>query len=189
MTARKPLVIIAGQTRQLSAGDTLDVAPAMVHGIVWPSSPFLNDWFLHDDLGVLAQWDGTRWLGLAEWVTLKPFEYATNLTSPFTSTGATVTFPIVGSAMVQLWVINTRVQTTNNASNYWSYTLRAGTNTITTLTTANQAADTVIQTQHDQTDTVYANVGPYINIGVTAKTGNPGALSIDAVTRIRRVYT
>lgn len=69
------------------------------------------------------------------------------------------------------------VETTNNASNYWSFQLLDdNTNVIWSFNTSTDGAGSGIVKGSGTLNTVYA-VTDFLNLNITGKTGAPGALS------------
>jgi hypothetical protein len=191
MTARKPLVMAAGQIRQIADGDTIDALAlpnpaALPRGTAFPASPATGGMFYRTDLGVMCEWDGTRWLGMREWVTFAPWVGA----SPYSANGYILAYPIVGDTIIYNMACAIVVSAPNNASNYWSISIQGDAATLSggSINTISLiAGDPYIASFN------YAALGAlttsyYFRV-VTAKTGSPGSIYIAATASIRRKYT
>jgi hypothetical protein len=181
MTARKPLVIVAGQIRQLAAGDSLD-SGQLAHGSSFPASPATNEIYVRDDLGVLCQYDGTRWRGplcdvaAPTWDSYPPWTAAT-----------TTHLLTVGSAIVLRSIRVYCLITTNNASNYWNIAIARDGTSIVTLNTASGYAGTGFLLS-DTTERVLTPSVSAVTISIT-KSGSPSSIRISSLVQYQRIYT
>lgn len=185
MTARKPLVMSGGQIRQLAAGDTLDVAASLAHGTSWPAAPSTNDWFAHDTLGVVARWDGTRWLGQPEpligtpwWNAAMPLSAAQSIPFQFPSSPAF-------NAILHRVTYMVQVDSINNASNYWRIEIASISGGLITHNTSTLSPSVSAPISFTDTTTRTFN-GVYIWCD---KVGTPGVMYLAQSIFIRKVYT
>ncbi len=165
-------------------------------GAAFPASPATGRVFFRTDLGWWCFYDGARWLTTFE--TAHPLAIS-DAANPVTYAGA-------GNTIVQrtpyrsdysIYVTRvatvTLVATTNNGTNFWTYTLRAvvadgsSPTNIHTFTTAGDAAGA--QSNHDAAPSVAPPVFAsrnYFDIVVT-KTLAPGALTLWSTVYYRLV--
>lgn len=155
-------------------------------GTVFPASPGVNDLYYRVDLGELCEWDGSRWVGTPRdlpTVPLQaiPYSGAAGVSIAMAPVRTDKTILVTGVS----FLVN--VQTTNNASNYWTFALTQsnGTTTIQSGTTASNTAGTWYTTNYALTSVQNA----YLHVRATAKTGTPGGLYLAASIRYRTIYT
>ena len=185
MTARKPLVIVAGQTRQLATGDSIDALslpnPASIpREVSFPPSPAANDLLHRTDLGVICEWDGAQWVGPQQYVPIPVW----SLSPPWTASQAALQLAIFGTYIVSLRLVR-MVNTTNNSTSYWNIKpFRDSVFVGQTIQTYPGAANTIA--------TVTADFGTLViseRFGITLeKIGSPGSINISAAISIRRIY-
>lgn len=162
-------------------------------GTSFPGSPTAGDRFDRTDLNLLCYYDGTRWLTMTEY----SVALTTLASAPFQTTGganAGRSSPRLdyGTYMTRYQCV-TRVDTTNNGSNYWAVTLSWDDATVsagTTISTVDTSADTA---------GTYANHSSNINAVLdatamafylsVAKTGSPGQFTCNAQLFYRLVIT
>jgi hypothetical protein len=153
-------------------------------GSAFPTSPSQHDLYQRTDLGVIAEYDGARWLGRIEPITLQQWSSGAN---PFSAAGTLFSVPINASFTIRELIYGAQVNTANNASNYWSLAFSYDSTTINTLTTAAMSASAY-------NNLVWAPAPPAtytaarLNVAAS-KVGAPGPLFITVSLRIRRVYT
>jgi hypothetical protein len=154
---------------------------AIPTGSSFPGSPSTGDRYRRSDLDYMVfLYDGTRWLSEQSW-TVAP---STIALPTYSSTGPTATHRMaIPSALgldvyITHWEVMVRVTTTNNGSNYYTFTLRENTSTdIDTLDTSALSADTI--------SNLSGEVGSQRTNGTSvqlqfmySKTGSPGAMDI-----------
>lgn len=167
-------------------------------GTSFPGAPQTNQLFFRTDLGWWCYYDGTRWLTVHE--TAHPLAIS-DAANPVTYSGAgntiTARSPYRGdySLYVTRVATVTLVATTNNATNYWTYTLRAvvadgsSPTNVHTFNTSGDAAGA--QSNHDAAPSVSPPVFAsrnYFDIVVT-KTLAPGALTFWSTVYYRMIVT
>jgi hypothetical protein len=188
MTARKPLVIVAGQVRQLAVGDTINALalpnPASIpSGTAFPASPATGDFFYRTDLDALCEWDGTRWLGPVIKIAMPLWGAA----GPWTTAGVLFALPALNTFYDVSLEIVFNVSTTNNATNYWSFNLtRDGTWVYSALNTSASTAGAMSRVWGTLSGVL--TVSNYITIDVS-RAGSPGALRAAVLVSYRVVYT
>lgn len=176
MTSRRPLTIVAGQLRQLPAGDTIDAALMIPHGTSFPPSPATNDWYARDDLGALCQYDGTRWLSTSQIIT--PFTMRSG--PPYTSNGGI--FYIRLNCIIDNIYLSIYVASTNNASNYWTINVKSGSTTFYTKNTAAMSAGIEYSIEENVSYVISGQC--FVEL---IKNGSPGGISPYALFDIRRI--
>lgn len=149
----------------------------------FPASPATNDLIFRTDLGAVCQWDGTRWLGPPQLVTPQLQRAA----GPgWTTAGGTyvVTLP---ACVITGEIATLYVQTTNNASNYWTLNfINEALTTFWTVNTAAQSVGTATKYTGSTVQVVSSIQQVFFDI---AKTGSPGAFYAYPLLNIRRIYT
>lgn len=154
-------------------------------GMAFPTSPYTNQVFYRDDLGLLCYYDGTRWLTVAEYVLdFQPGFGITANTEGYSAMRTTY------DAYVTRVTAAYSVSTTNNGSNYWSFVVRyaAAATTIATLTTAAASVGTWTRGESTPNTVVAQSTALAIQVSVT-KTGSPGALYSGVRVTYRLVIT
>jgi hypothetical protein len=156
-------------------------AGVMQSGTSFPAaSPASGDLYYRTDLGVLCQYDGSRWLGPLEANPVIPWNagepWSTNTTTHLITVNQSI--KLVSAAMSCLL-------SPNNASNYWTLTIDNNGVLITTLSTATYTAGSAF--------VISSNINSVLSTCLLltltiAKTGNPGAIRISPVFSFRRVY-
>lgn len=179
-TTRRPLVIVAGQLRQLPNGDTISAALMIPHGTAFPSAPSPYDRYFRDDLGVDFFYDGTRWIGppcVASFTSWNGYP-------PYNSTDSPVLLAVSGPIFIDLFELHYYISI-GNASNYWIFELtRDSTATIWTDATDDRPLynnDFAITNLGAQTPT------GFMRLRIT-KIGSPSAINISATMTYRRIY-
>jgi hypothetical protein len=157
-------------------------AGMMESGAAFPASPAANTLFFHSNLGVLCQFDGTRWFGARQIIT--PFLSRT-AGPPWTTAGG-VYYCRLPAAIIYAELSSLYVAGTNNATNYWSLAVKFGSTTFYTITTAAFSANVEYSVNHDIIQNVLSGGQIFFDI---SKTGTPGAISVYSQIEIRRVYT
>lgn len=108
----------AGTETLVSSGSATSGVPS---GSSNPGGPATNDLFLRTDLGMIFQYNGTRWLCTCPHES--PLVTSETPTQPATGT-ATVGYGALDNITLDLWieriVCATTVITTNNGTNFWT---------------------------------------------------------------------
>jgi hypothetical protein len=159
-------------------------------GTSFPASPSTNDLYFRTDRGILYFYDGTRWLSLTLYQRPMP-PSITGAISTNTTAERGPSISDFASIYVVEWHALATVNSTNNASNYWTYTLRRVTaaGVGNTLATVNTSADSAGQfTAHAATgiNTVVTSSDPMFDTQTT-KTGSPGTTQVWSVVFYRLV--
>jgi hypothetical protein len=184
MTSRRPLVVVAGQARQLPAGDTIAadaIVSAIPRGTSFPVSPTQYDLYHRTDLGIIGEWDGTRWLGPRQDVGMGVWTAG----SPWSVAAVSHALPINFACALTFSLLFFN-NGTNNASNYWSFALMRDASTISTLTTA--AYVTATNYTISDASTYILSSGTLLQLSIT-KTGSPGSIRVSPMVFYRRIYT
>jgi len=163
-------------------------------GTSFPASPALNDKFYRTDLNLLCFYDGTRWLTAQEYALPSGLSEGANsffnVSSAFTSWRAAVRSDF--ELYLTRWAVTSRVQTTNDGSNYYTVNLdyqNAATTAslIASFSTNADAASTIVQ--HDQQIDAALDASAVNIIVVISKTGTPGACHVIPALYYRLIVT
>ncbi|MDQ2995471.1 MAG: hypothetical protein M3R61_00225 [Chloroflexota bacterium] len=178
-------------SRDLGRGTALPLTADVRGGLL------AGDRFFRTDLGWACYYDGTRWLTQHEVAhPLKINDTTAPVTYALAGNSVTVQSPYRSDFSLYIMRVSsiTSVAATNNATNFWTYTLRAlladGTSatTIHTFTTAADAAG--VGSSHDSAPSTTAIISSrsYVDIVVT-KTLSPGALTFWSTVYYRLIIT
>lgn len=143
-------------------------------GVAFPPSPTANDLFFREDLNLLCEFDGIRWLTVNEYsLAFNPLNAV-----PIGTAGQASSIAPLNSTydlVVQRTTLLTNVQTTNNGSNFWSMEIATSAGLVLhSATTSADAAGTWVRRNVATPLIVSASSVPYILVSATAKTGSPG---------------
>ncbi len=162
--------------------------PYTNYGPTKPTSPVLNVPFFDTTIDMWIYWDGTRWL------TAEVFEnnlppYSRNPMPIAAGSGTVVllspqrtdyaSYYIRGKAYMD-------VATTNNATNYWAFSLLVGSTVVWNANTSADAAGTAINKEHN-VEQVCA--GASYASGVVTKTLSPGTIVLHLTYWYRLIIT
>jgi hypothetical protein len=157
-------------------------ASPIPYGVVFPASPAqVDNLFFRTDQQELCRFDGSYWIGSVQQI---PLQY-TRL-SPYTTTGYFCAFLTRAVKLYGLYS-SLYVQTTNNASNYWTmqlYLPSAG--VYKQRDTAGNTANT--NYTYDDAGLTYITSSGQLT-GLVTKTGAPGGLIPYLALYAARIYT
>lgn len=177
----------AGTEKLLSSGPATGVSA----GTTNPVGPASGDLFWRTDLGYLIYYNGTRWLTVEEFVAHVD---ATTALMPITADGHSIYYGMHGvdrDIWLVKWFVWNTVLTTNNATNYWTVTLKdvAG----TSIATYNTSADTAgVKANHEAAIGALLGTTSPDDLGMQvdpAKTLTPGGIYIISTVTYRLVVT
>jgi hypothetical protein len=155
---------------------------AIAHGPSWPTSPALNTWFGHDVLGVVGQWDGTRWLSPRQ---MLPFGI---WGAPPWSTAATVShMAAIQTLYIVSAVVVVAISSLSNATNYYTFGMYDSVNPLHTLfSTANL---TVNATYRLEAAVNALSTDTLLRFRISTKVGSPGTLYFSPHAVVRYAYS
>jgi hypothetical protein len=183
MTSRRPLVVVAGQARQLPAGDTIDsdaIVSAIPRGTAWPVSPSTYNLYHRTDLGVIGEWDGARWLGPRQDAPMTPW----NAGGPWAANSSTHLLTTNGGIVI-VAINDCCLLTPNNASNYWTIAFANNPTAIVSLSTATSPDGTAFVLS--DTTTRVLSSSTLVTATIT-KFGLPGPIRHAPIISYRRIY-
>jgi hypothetical protein len=162
-----------------------------ISGTSFPGSPASGDLLFRTDLGMLAYYDGTRWLTVNE--------YAVGLAVQDTLVGAGTGSPQtpgyleLDNASTNLYLtrlaVSTTVLTTNSGTSFWTVAFTRQPSA-TSLGSFNTSADTVsVNTRHDITINALSGTSDRYVTGAATKTVTPGVIYTFATLFFRKVLT
>jgi hypothetical protein len=160
-------------------------------GTAFPTSPTTNLVFYRTDLGWLCYYDGTRWLTTFEYAMVLSAFVSYGTTSPQTTNLQDVRFDY--APYITRVTFHSRVSTTNDGSNFWSFTIQSIngavtlSDTIASTTTAAQAVGAITRVD-GAASTPNPTNRDWFRVQLT-KTGAPGAVELAAQMNYRLVVT
>lgn len=157
--------------------------------MAFPVTPYVNQVFYRTDLKLLCVYDGTRWLTVHEEIaTLTPFSGYTADASVAPTVTLVGAVRSAGADNLYITTISVSgfVLTTNNGSNYWSFSVQNnGTNIWSSNTSAFTASS--IGWLRTTVNAVYAV--QIFRFRIDSKTGSPGTFNMQCSVAYRRVIT
>jgi hypothetical protein len=157
-------------------------------GTAFPTGIAAGFMFFRTDLGFLCYYDGTRWLTVHEYsATLVPYGRSAQ---PYSGGAGTLLIYPVRTDYVAYYTrakAYLDVLTTNNGTNFWSFTLTVGATAAWAFNTSADAAGTALN-KEDTTGGVTAGT-TFAKLDVSSKTGAPGTLAINVTYWYRLIVT
>lgn len=151
-------------------------------GTSFPLSPAQYDLFQRTDLGEICEWDGNRWLGGQQLITPQLQRAGPAWTTPGGIYVVTLPACVITNAIASLYV-----QTTNNASNYWTLNfINESLSVFWSVNTASIAAGVAMKQQATFINVINSIQQVFFDV---ARTGTPGAISAFPLISARRIYT
>lgn len=152
---------------------------ASLKGSSNPTSPTTGDLFFRSDKQTWVVYDGTRWLACSELC-------ASRAELSYSAAGQNLIEKLRNDYAPYLTRVSllTKVATTNDASNYWTITLRganaaySATTNIHQITTAAHTAGAWVESDAAPSLTATPSNHALLDVSVS-KTGSPGALSLN----------
>lgn len=176
-------IYVARLDELISAAGAIGAGQGLPHGTSWPAAPALNEWFARDDLGVIGQWDGARWLGTPEYV---PFSLWSGA-PPYSAFGHILIAPV--SACMVISIDYFIYVSTNNATNYWIVDLYSIGNYTSILLASHNTSLYSSASQRPTSIDVGVLVDGYGLRVTLSKFNSPVSINVSANARIRKVYT
>lgn len=166
-------------------------ASGLASGTSFPGSPSDGDLFYRSDSRILYEYDSTsgHWLSVdRQYVPFGPGDslFSSSLTTPVGL------LPMPESMYLESWEATTYVATTNDGSNYYTFTLQGlapGAPSVTTLGSFSTAADTVGNwVAHSVPLALVVTPATYAALNVKpTQTGSPGSGQAPSMLIVRKV--
>jgi hypothetical protein len=170
-----------GATGPAGAAGATGPAGIVPRGTAFPASPTTNDLFFRTDLAVLCNWDGTRWVGPWETVSIPQWEGG----SPWSASVTAFLFQ-TNAALLASIRFAAYVTTTNNSTNYWNLTVYFNQSQIgSTMSTYPGNTNSVLDISQNFNMVTNNN---FLLVSLV-KVGSPGAIYLTALLSYRRIYT